>query len=147
MKKLLLIFVLLTTLPVQASSVVPEIVSLGDVSFIAKKNNLPIMVAFFDPSCPYCKIAEENVIEPLINDPNMRGKIIIVKANVYNTDLDKRFNITTVPTLVFINYRGKELAERIVGVPTLDFYAGMVDNAINTSICRLGRRSCIRSSR
>jgi hypothetical protein len=39
--------------------------------------------------------------------------------------------------VVFLNHQGKELAERLIGITTRDFYGGFLDEAIEESLHRL----------
>ena len=41
------------------------------------------------------------------------------------------------PTLLFVDSQGRELAERMVGVTTLEFYGGYLDQAIDASSDKL----------
>ena len=56
---------------------------------------------------------------------------------VEGAQLSHRFDISVVPTVVLVSGQGHELAERMVGVTTLEFYAGYLDQNIDTALQRL----------
>ncbi|UCE90318.1 MAG: hypothetical protein JSW10_05755, partial [Pseudomonadota bacterium] len=49
----------------------------------------------------------------------------------------QRYSAFVMPTVVLVDHRGRELAPRLVGVTTPDFYGGDLDDAIDTALGRL----------
>ena len=47
--------------------------------------------------------------------------------------LASRYKVYVTPTLLFVDSRGQEIAERMVGVTTLEFYGGYLDMALDAS--------------
>jgi len=54
--------------------------------------------------------------------------------------LAERYRISVTPTLIFVDRRGHELTERMVGVTTLEFYAGYLDQALDSASEELHER-------
>ena len=52
-------------------------------------------------------------------------------------DFVLRYNVFVTPTMVFIDPNGKELTKRMIGINTIDYFGGDVDNAIERSIKKL----------
>ena len=52
-------------------------------------------------------------------------------------DFADQHNISLTPTLAFFDSEGNELAPRMVGVTTVDFFGGYLDEAIDASLLRL----------
>jgi hypothetical protein len=52
-------------------------------------------------------------------------------------ELADRYKVYVTPTLLFVDSQGRELAERMVGVTTLEFYGGYLDQALEASRSKL----------
>ena len=51
-----------------------------------------------------------------------------------------RYDVDLTPTLVFVDGRGREIAPRLVGVYSLDFFGGFVDQRIEQGQATLDGR-------
>ena len=66
------------------------------------------------------------------------GKLRDFNASAVNAaELASRYKVFVTPTLLFVDSQGNELAERMVGVMTLEFYGGYLDQAIDASSDKL----------
>ncbi len=80
----------------------------------------PVMVDFFQATCPPCRVLEPR-LEQLARQPGR-------EVPVYRVDIDRdlaiaeRFAVKSIPT-VLVMYRGKEV-ERLDGLITQDGLAG-----------------------
>lgn len=63
------------------------------------------------------------------------GQMITTEA------LARRYRASFAPTVVFLDYQGKELVERLIGITTRDFYGGFLDEAIEQASQRLRKVS------
>ena len=50
-----------------------------------------------------------------------------------SSDLAHRYNIKVTPTVMLVDSRGNELAPKILGINTVDFYSAYLDQAIELS--------------
>jgi len=48
-----------------------------------------------------------------------------------------KYQVWVTPTVLFVDSNGEEIAERLVGVSSLDFYGGYLDAALDQSRSRL----------
>jgi thioredoxin-related protein len=134
--------------PNDASAVViPEITDLRAEATLARKERLPILVMFSSDYCPYCTAMKNDFLKPMMYSGDYDRKILfrMVKltagksivdfdgnpVNVY--DFAERYKVRVTPTLVFIDYQGKGMAPKMVGMTTPDFFGGYLDDAITTA--------------
>ncbi len=94
--------------------------------------------------CGYCKRLEENIIKPMLRSGDYDDNVLIRKLDIDSHYPMKDFegsktspaqyaykmNASLTPTLLFIDGRGKEVSERILGVNTLELYGQYVDDAL-----------------
>ncbi len=100
----------------------------------------PLVVMFSTPGCPWCRALRRDVLHHLAAQSDERG------VRVLELDMtDKRpfadgtgdspasvargLGARVSPTVVFLGPRG-ELAERLVGYPSADFYNAYLDDRI-----------------
>jgi thioredoxin-related protein len=119
---------------------IPTTQSLQAEISAALKMASPLLVFVSLDNCPYCKIARENYLLPLMNEQS----IPVVQVNFRNSSsvLDARGNVTTqdqlvrawgikvAPTVLFVGKDGKEIAPRLAGGSTSDFYGTYLDERI-----------------
>ena len=77
---------------------------------------------------------------PLIREFDIysSGKIIDFNGDPIDADqLAQRYNASLMPTVVFVDSDGREMAERLVGVTTVDFYGGDLDDRIDVALGRV----------
>jgi thioredoxin-related protein len=117
----------------------------------AARQALPILLAFAADYCEYCTQLEEWFLVPMLISGDYEDKILIRKVRIDSsrrlvdfdgaaTDSDQlasRYGVQMVPTLVFVDARGQELTERMVGLTTLDFYGGYLEQRIDAAVGRL----------
>lgn len=117
----------------------------------AKGAGIPIMVIFSTDSCPYCVRLREEVLKPLIKNGALKGKVLIREFNIDEggkiTDFDgervrsgifvSRYEIYATPTVVIVDYHGKQLTAPIVGYNEADSYTEFLDEAISSAVMSL----------
>ena len=118
---------------------------------LARARNLPLLIMFSMDGCSYCDLVREDFLEPMLLSGDYDDKVIIriVKVDDFDDihdfngktiaadELALRYRATLTPTVVFVDYRGHQLAERLIGISTPDFYGGDLDDAIALSLSRL----------
>ncbi|WP_172597757.1 thioredoxin family protein [Sulfuriflexus mobilis] len=136
----------------QAAEVeIPVLHNLQADSQISQQRQLPMVVLFSATYCSYCRIIKEEFLKPMLISGEYTDKAMIrvieVDSNDDLVDLNGqpisaedfafRYDISLTPTLVFFDARGNELAKRMVGVTTVDYYGSYLDAAIGESRQRL----------
>ena len=106
----------------------------------ALKTSFPLLVFVSLDNCPFCKIARENYLLPLMNEQsipivqvNFRhfASVIDMRGQVMTQDqLIRAWGIKVAPTVLFLGKEGKEVAPRLTGGSTSDFYGVYLDERV-----------------
>jgi thioredoxin-related protein len=102
--------------------------------------------------CPYCKRLEKNVLSPMrvsnayVNTVDLRelsyeGIEVVDFDHETRPSIDivRKFGVIGTPTLLFLNGSGTEIAERIIGYHSEDFYWYYFEQAIETALQTMNR--------
>jgi thioredoxin-related protein len=130
---------------------VREPTDLQAVGLEAQQRQLPILIMFSRRGCPYCDVVREEFLKPMLRSGDYTDRVILLEthsdSNAQLRDfngqmisaeaLALRYRASFAPTVVFVDAQGKELAERLIGITTRDFYGGFLDEAINESLQRV----------
>lgn len=131
----------------QANGILPAS-NLHLESLEAGRGCKPLLLEFAAISCSYCHLLETEVLNPTLLNHDYGRRVLMRKLTIDSaaplTDFDgagqvsaeqlaSRYKIHMTPTLVFVDSRGREIAERMVGVTTLEFYGGYLDMALDAA--------------
>lgn len=114
----------------------------------------PLVLEFSASYCEYCDLLEEEILKPILRNRDydqrmLLRKLIVDSATtlqnfsgepVTTEDLADHYDVVVTPTLLFVDREGKELTERMVGITTMDFYGGYLDQALQSAADRLRER-------
>jgi thioredoxin-related protein len=104
---------------------------------LTKANPLVVMVSL--ESCPFCRVARDNYLEPLrleglpVVQIDMRSSHAVRDfsgATVTHDQLVQAWRVTIAPTVLFFGPRGKEIVARMEGSYIADFYGAYLDQRI-----------------
>ncbi len=155
MKRLLirapLLAILLAT-PLFAEVSVPVTEDLRADGQLAQQRQLPILVMFYSEYCHYCTRVEEEFLEPMLISGDYTDKVIIRRVDMDNhrrlidfdgspisvSDFTARYQVRVTPTLIYVDSEGRQVAKKMVGLTTPDFYGGYIDSRIETALNHLG---------
>ncbi len=124
-----------------------------------------VVVALFSlPGCPYCEVVRRNYLRHLeATVPGVRVAEYVIGDGVRVAEyvigderrfepaasedapknpaaLAKSLGIRVAPTVAFLDHDDRELAERLVGYNSADFYGGYLDREIARALARAGER-------
>jgi hypothetical protein len=122
-----------TALPVPAS--------LPAAAGIATLKNEPLVLLISLPGCPYCELVRRNYLLPAQRDGTLHawqlnisdrttpligfdGKVTTAAAQV------AAWKAGFTPTVLFLGPAGQDLAERLVGLASVDFYGAYLDERL-----------------
>lgn len=114
----------------------------------------PLLLEFASEYCEYCSLLEEHILKPIRRNRDYDKRVVMRKLLLGDsrsiqdfsgkpTNADKlgsEYDIRVTPTLIFVDQRGIEIAERMVGVTTLDFYGGYLDQALDEARLQLKKQ-------
>ena len=146
-------WVLLALLPVAAAEL-PAATDLSRDAASLQAQPRPVMLEFAARHCSYCDLLEREVLKPMMRNPQTRTQVLIRRIDLDSstplTDFHGlrvspqafagRYDVDLTPTLVFVDGRGREIAPRLVGVYSLDFFGGFVDQRIEQGQATLDGR-------
>jgi thioredoxin-related protein len=126
-------------------------IDLGREGRQAEEACVPLLLEFAAEYCEYCTLLEEEVLNPTLLNRDYDQRVLMRKlvidrsgklrdfngTPVNATELANRYKVFVTPTLLFLDSQGRELAERMVGVMTLEFYGGYLDQAMDASTDKL----------
>ena len=141
---------LLPMLALAKDSALPVPVSLPDAVETAAAKKKPLVLLISLPGCPYCELVRRNYLLPAQRDAGLQtwqlnitdrstpligfdGKATTAAAQV------AAWKAGFTPTVLFLGAAGQDLAERLVGLPSLDFYGAYLDDRLATARKALGR--------
>jgi thioredoxin-related protein len=133
-----------------------EIKQTRDLAVLAeqsRQHQRAILLMFSGNSCRFCTIAEEDYLKPMLRSGEYDTLISMHKVRLDSDEtlidfdgkattsskLAKRYGVFVMPTIIFVDAQGKEVAEKRVGVMTEAYYAGYLDDSIRTAHAALGR--------
>jgi hypothetical protein len=139
----------LTALP--AGVVIPVATDLERDGREALERQLPLMLVFGAIACSHCDELEEEFIRPMLLGGEYTDKIMIRKLVLDNgsslsdfagqrrsvKDFAGRYGVYVTPTILFVDHTGRQLAERMVGINTIEMYGGYLDQCIDTALMHI----------
>lgn len=117
-----------------------------------KKNKLPMLLTFVADYCHYCEIVKEEFLKPMLRSGDYGDRVLLRQLDItsgeeimlvngkkqYAGDFAEEHKVIVTPTVLFLDAEGTEISERLVGVTTVDYYGGFLDEGINASLEALG---------
>jgi thioredoxin-related protein len=120
---------------------IPTTQSLQSEISAALKMASPLLVFVSLDNCPFCKIARDHYLLPLMNEQsipivqvNFRHLAAVTdsRGHVMTQDqLIRMWGVKVAPTLLFLGKDGKEIAPRLTGGSTSDFYGAYLDERMH----------------
>ena len=136
--------------PIARKAELPPAQDLAADAAASGRGRLPILLFFDRDDCPYCERALREYVVPFSRD-EWKGKALFRQVAIDRTlpvrDFDgtvtthkalaERYGVIFSPTILVVDGRGRQLAEPIVGLTTLDFYGAYVHDALASGARKL----------
>ena len=120
----------------------------------ARQRHLPILLMVSQSHCGFCERMKNEVLEPMLLNGDYDSRVLIrelsIDAGEWVTDfqgrhlttreLGARYQAEVTPTLLFLDPDGREAAERIVGINTVDLLPLYIESALTQAHNRLALR-------
>ena len=107
---------------------------------MALRKSQPLVVMASLPGCPFCRVARESYLAPLVREQNlpivqvdMLSKQALRDFNGGETTHEQqlhRWGIRIAPTVMFFGRNGAEVAERLEGGSLPDFYGAYLEQRL-----------------
>lgn len=129
----------------QSTSGISRATNLFKDARLAREQGLVILIEFASDSCEYCRLLEKEFLDPMLINAEYDEKVIIrsVQLDGYESFIGfqgelisprqfaSRYDIEVTPTMVFLDANGNELSDKLVGIWSVDFFGGYIDNRID----------------
>jgi len=121
-------------------SALPVPASLRDAGRQAQAAGEPLVLLVSLPGCPYCELVRRNYLLPMRAEGLRAWQIDVTDTQRTVRDFEERASTGAAlaarwkagftPTVLFFDARGMELADRLVGMTSVDFYGAYLDDAL-----------------
>ena len=105
----------------------------------------PVVLLMATEDCSYCNAIKDNYLLPMSVSDEFKSKVLIrqlyvedysylrnLQGEIVGGDqIGLQYRVDMVPTILFIDANGKELADRIVGVTNIDFFGSLLEQRID----------------
>jgi thioredoxin-related protein len=121
---------------------------------LARAKGLPILLMVGSETCTYCEFIDKHFLKPMIISGHYKDRVLIRK--LYMDSLDNirdfagkpvgaedfaaRFRVKLTPTVLYLGPDGEELAPRMIGISSPDYYGAYLDEHIDAATEKLRRK-------
>lgn len=127
---------------------IAELKDLQREAGLINQRDLPMLIIFSAEHCPFCVTVKEEFLKPMLRSGNYTDKVLIRRVELdegqqlrdFNgkklsgRKLASRYKVFVTPTLIFLDAQGRELTDRLIGITTVHYYGGYLDDAIDSSL-------------
>ncbi|PHS15656.1 MAG: hypothetical protein COA86_13315 [Kangiella sp.] len=124
-----------------------ESTKLNEIISSNQKQKKVIILYVSSPFCPYCKKLEEEILTPMLKSGDYTDKALLRKFTIdskqsitnfqgksqYPKSLMNQYQVKVTPTLLFLDAKGNQLSEAIIGYSNDEFFWYYLDMAIEKS--------------
>jgi len=125
-----------------------EVTNFSVDAALSHREKIPIVLLVSQAYCPFCIQIKNEILGPMILSGDYENRILIREIfidrgskvrdfNGQESDSNmfiNRYNVDLTPTLLFLNPKGEEITERIVGIQTPELFYFYVDSAVQEAI-------------
>lgn len=129
----------------------PMATDLSKEAKIARDKQIPILILFSAPGCSYCARVRDEVLIPTTRNADYDNKVILLEVESGNEgsiiDFDgkpiaqdkfiAKHKVGFNPTVKFFDAAGNEVAAPIIGLVTVDYYGGFLDQGIENATAKI----------
>lgn len=126
--------------PLRASPLLPKVASLPDEITAAGRAGQPLLVMVSLEGCAYCRTVRDLYLVPLqaqegvpVAQLDMGSAMPVTDASGQRRTHDqlvRAWQIKAAPTLLFLGAKGVELAPRLRGMSSADFYGAYLNERV-----------------
>ena len=131
----------------ESVNLIAPAVSLQTDARVSIDEQRPIIIFVTQYGCQYCQLLRQQVLHPMIRGGDLDAKAILREVSLDSGDsiidfsgdstsgsvFASRYDAEMTPTLLFLDSRGREVSDRIVGISNIEYYGFYLDKAIASS--------------
>jgi thioredoxin-related protein len=117
-----------------------------------RARGLPLLLMVTSQDCPYCYRLESEYLRPMWISGEYEGVTVLLRklevdhlrevrdfngAVISVKDFQRRYKAFLTPTLLFLNARGEQISERILGYNTPELFGDYIYRGIDEARARL----------
>jgi len=142
-------------LPLSAGDLrdLPKAVDLRSDGAIVEQRELPLLVMVSRDHCSFCERLKRQILVPMLRSGQYEDRVLIRELTidpgnevrdfggetVATAELAGRYGIFLTPTLLFLDSRGGELTQRMLGINTPEMYGWYLDRSLEEARAQLMR--------
>ncbi len=140
-------FFIISSMVIAGEIKLPVVSDLEEDGKVGRSSNAVILLYFSAPDCRYCMKLEEAVLKPMLRSGDYDKRVILRKVDwrspaivvgflgqrISLHSLAEHYAVKVTPTLIFVDSRGREVARRILGFKSADFFWYYLDQRIKES--------------
>ncbi len=152
-RPLLILLLLASRLLAADPAALPRVADLKQLGKTAETNHIPILLLVSQFHCDFCERMKREVLHPMQLSGAYADQVLMRELQIDTgemvTDfqghrqpsntLSAHYDIHVTPTLLFLDGQGKEVAERILGINTVDYLLLYIEEAIETASQNMAR--------
>lgn len=134
-------------------NLLPQATDLKLLGEIAENRGIPILLMISQSHCSYCERLKNEVLDPMLlggdydHQVLMRELPVDTGETIINFEgrheaageFRDRYEVHVTPTLLFLDGHGDEVAQRILGINTVDYLLFYIEDAIETATRTIAR--------
>jgi thioredoxin-related protein len=146
-RPLLLWLLLASRLLAADPATLPQVADLRQLGETAETNHIPILLLVSQYHCDFCERMKRDVLNPMQFSGEYADQVLmrelLIDPGEMVTDFQghrqpadafsTHYNVHVTPTLLFLDGQGNEVAERILGINTVDYLLLYIEDAIETA--------------
>jgi thioredoxin-related protein len=118
---------------------------------LARSRKVPLMIMFSQENCSFCLKLNEEIINPMLISGDYDDRVLIRELMIDSAQdiidfngrpvdprtLFTRYLLYVTPSVLILDHHGDELAERQIGINTVDYYGYYLDEAIDHALAKI----------
>ena len=157
MKFLITTLVLLLSMNTHATdsnSTLIEESNFQELGKIMQKKSLGLVLMIHAENCPYCALMEAEILSPMVISGDYDQKVILRKLQIDDSrnvtdfsgaivtpaDIADRYKASLTPTLVFLDYQGKQVLNNMIGINTVELFGAYLDIEIDKLVKKIRKK-------
>jgi thioredoxin-related protein len=122
----------------------PVAQNLAKLGALAGSKKVPILLLISQYHCSYCDRMKQEILQPMRRNGDFQDRVVIRELlidageqvidfrgkRIAAAQFSQQYGVFVTPTLLFLDNRGDEVAEPILGINTLDYLVFYILDAI-----------------